>query len=111
MSGVNCLAASGAHGIMTKAAVAAKVERENMMDFLLLVSATSSIFVVRLVFSAIFAGVQWMVLRAFLRILRAMGFSQKRERLVVAITIALFALINLPLAWFVIETFFDPRSL
>jgi predicted MPP superfamily phosphohydrolase len=81
-----------------------------MTKFLLLVSATSSIFIVRLIASVILIGVQWVVLRAFLRILRSMGFSEKREKRAVRLVAALFALINAPLLWFVIETFVSPRS-
>ena len=81
-----------------------------MTNLLLLVSATSSIFIVRVVGSMIFVAVQWVVLRAFTRILRSMGFSERREKRAVAIMLALFALINAPLVWFIIETFISPRS-
>jgi predicted MPP superfamily phosphohydrolase len=81
-----------------------------MTNLLLLVSATSSIFIVRVIASVIFVAVQWVVLRAFTRILRSMGFSERREKLAVAIALALFALINAPLLWFIIETFISPRS-
>ena len=81
-----------------------------MTKFLLLVSATSSIFIVRVIASAIFVAVQWAVLRAFLRILRSMGLTERREKLAVTVVLALFALINVPLIWFIIETFISPRS-
>lgn len=81
-----------------------------MTKFLLLVSATSSIFIVRVIASMIFVAVQWVVLRAFLRILRSMGFSERKEKLAVGIALALFALVNAPLLWFIIETFVSPRS-
>jgi predicted MPP superfamily phosphohydrolase len=81
-----------------------------MTKFLLLVSATSSIFIVRVIASAIFVGVQWVVLRAFLRILRSVGLGEQREKLAVGSAVGLFALVNAPLLWFVIETFVSPRS-
>ncbi|HJQ22562.1 MAG TPA: metallophosphoesterase [Blastocatellia bacterium] len=81
-----------------------------MTKFLLLVSATSSIFIVRIIASAIFVAVQWAVLRAFLRILRSMGLTERREKLAVTTALALFAFINLPLIWFIVETFISPRS-
>src|SRR5205085_8189188 len=59
-----------------------------MTKFLLLVSATSSIFIVRVIASVIFVAVQWVVLRAFLRILRSMGFSERREKLAVTLALA-----------------------
>ncbi|HKP12378.1 MAG TPA: metallophosphoesterase, partial [Blastocatellia bacterium] len=43
-------------------------------------------------------------------ILRAMGLGERREKMAVAIALALFAVINAPLAWFVVETFVSPRS-
>src|SRR5437762_3249753 len=82
-----------------------------MTNLLLLVSATSSIFIVRVIASIIFVTVQWVVLRAFLRILRSLGFSESREKLAVGIAVGLFALINLPLLWFIIETVVSPRAL
>lgn len=81
-----------------------------MTEFLLLVSATSSIFIVRVIAALIFVSVQWVVLRAFLRILRSMGFTERREKLAVATALALFAFINAPLLWFIAETFISPRS-
>src|SRR5581483_9435850 len=81
-----------------------------MTKFLLLVSATSSIFIVRVFASAIFVAVQWAVLRAFLRILRSMGLTEGREKLAVTVVLALFALINGPLIWFIVETFISPRT-
>src|SRR5436853_6847221 len=82
-----------------------------MTKFLLLVSATSSIFIVRIVASLIFVAVRWVVLRAFLRILRSMGLDARREKLAVATALALFALINLPLVWFFAESFISLRSI
>src|SRR5438128_1227573 len=81
-----------------------------MTDLLLLASATSSIVIVRVIASVLFAAVQWVVLRAFLRILRSMGLSERREKAAVTAVFVLFALLNLPLVWFVVETFFSPRT-
>ena len=81
-----------------------------MTELLLLVSATSSIFIVRAIASAVFVAVQWVVLRAFLRIMRSMGFDERREKTAIVITLTLFALINLPLVWFIVETVIRPRS-
>src|SRR3982751_248653 len=81
-----------------------------MTEFLLLVSATFSIFIVRVIAALIFVAVQLVVLRAFLRILRSMGFTERREKLAVATALALFAFINAPLLWFIGETFISPRS-
>ena len=82
-----------------------------MTKVMLLVSATSSIFFVRILGSVILAGIQLVVLRAFLRVLRSMGFSEKREKLAVFLGIVSFALINAPLLGFIVETFIHPRSL
>jgi predicted MPP superfamily phosphohydrolase len=81
-----------------------------MKDLLLLASALSSILIVRIIASAIFAAVQWVVLRAFLRILRSMGLSERREKAAVTAAIILFAVINLPLVWFIVETIISPRA-
>ncbi|MFL6215196.1 MAG: metallophosphoesterase [Blastocatellia bacterium] len=81
-----------------------------MTEFLLLASAASSILIVRVIASAIFAAVQWVVLRAFLRILRSMGFNERREKVAVTAAFVSFALINLPLIWFIVETFISPRA-
>src|SRR5689334_8964352 len=84
---------------------------EIMKDLLLLASAISSVLIVRIIASAIFAAVQWVVLRAFLRILRAMGLSRRRGKLAVTAALIHFAIINLPLVWFIIETLVSPRTL
>jgi predicted MPP superfamily phosphohydrolase len=94
---------------MIKAAVVAG-RAKTMTKLLLLVSATSSIFIVRVMATVIFVALQWVVLRAFLRILRSMGLAERREKLAVAVAVALFALINAPLVWFIAETFISPRS-
>jgi predicted MPP superfamily phosphohydrolase len=81
-----------------------------MTELLLLVSAAFSIVIARVIVSVVFALVQWVVLRAFLRILHSLALGERREKAAATIVFVLFAVINLPLVWFVIETFISPRT-
>ncbi|HKP88309.1 MAG TPA: metallophosphoesterase [Blastocatellia bacterium] len=77
---------------------------------LALVSSTAKIVILRLVVSVIFVGVQFYVLRAFLRIIRSLGLERGKEKLAIALALIFIALINAPLAGFIVEGFISPRS-
>src|SRR5690242_2159262 len=81
-----------------------------MTELLLLASATFSIVIARVIVAVAFAAVQWVVLRAFLRILHSLGLGERREKAAATAVFVLFAALNLPLVWFAAETFISPRT-
>ena len=81
-----------------------------MEKLLALISSTFAIVAVRLFVSLLFVAVQLYVFRAFLRIIRSLGLGPRREKSVISITAAFMAIINAPLAGFIIEGLIRPRS-
>jgi predicted MPP superfamily phosphohydrolase len=81
-----------------------------MEKLLALISSTFAIVAVRLFVSLLFVAVQLYVLRAFLRIIRSLGLGPRREKFVISTPVVFIAIINAPLAWFIIEGLISPRS-
>lgn len=81
-----------------------------MEILLILISSTIKVIAVRFIISLLFLGVQLYVLRAFLRIIRSLGFERGKEKLLIAIAVIFIVIINAPLIGFIIEGFVSPRS-
>lgn len=65
---------------------------------------------VRSILSVLLVAVQLYVLRGALRALRSMQLSARGERLTVTSAIAVIIVVNLPLVYFIVEGFLNPRQ-
>jgi uncharacterized protein len=65
---------------------------------------------VRLIVAGLLIAIQWYVLRAFLRISRSLELEKSKERAVSIAAISLIALMNVPLAAFIVESIVNPRT-
>ena len=65
---------------------------------------------VRLIGALLLIAIQWYVLRAFLRIIRSLELEKGKERIFAAAVVILIALMNVPLAAFVVESVVNPRT-
>ena len=64
-----------------------------------------------MVFALLLVAVQLYVLRAILRIIRSMQLTRKKEKLLTAGAVAFLVIVNLPLAFFIVEGLVSPREL
>jgi len=64
----------------------------------------------RLVVALLLIGVQWYVLRAFLRIIRSLELERRKQRVFTIAATAMVVLMNAPLAAFIIESVINPRA-
>ncbi len=64
----------------------------------------------RTAFALLLVAVQLYVLRAMLRIIRAMELNRRREKLLTAAAVGFLVIVNLPLGLFIIEGLVSPRS-
>ena len=80
-------------------------------QLLALADRTLLIIGARTVFALLLVAVQLYVLRAMLRIIRAMQLEARKEKLLTAAAVAFLAGVNLPLAFFVVEGFIKPTGL
>lgn len=64
----------------------------------------------RLIGALLLLAIQWYVLRAFLRIIRSLELEKSKERTFNIAAIVLIALMNLPLAAFIVESVVNPRT-
>lgn len=65
----------------------------------------------RIVFSLLLVAVQLYVLRAMVRMVRSMLLSKSKEKALITIAVVFITLVNLPLAFFVVESVVRPREL
>ena len=65
----------------------------------------------RMLFALLLVAVQSYVLRAMLRIIRALQLGHKKEKLLTTAAVVLLVIVNLPLALFIVESLFRPREL
>src|SRR5437588_5348682 len=81
--------------------------------FNLLLQADRTLLLVggRLLFALLLAAVQLYVLRAMLQIVRSMQLHGDRERTLTSVAIGIAVGVNLPLAYFIIESFLSPHRL
>lgn len=64
-----------------------------------------------MLFALLLVAVQSYVLRAMLRIIRAMQLGQKKEKLLITAAVFFLVIVNLPLALFIVESLVRPRQL
>lgn len=64
----------------------------------------------RLTFSALLLFIQFYVLRAIIRFIRSLEIDKRKEKTLIALAIILVALVNLPLAAFIVESILRPTQ-
>lgn len=79
-------------------------------QLLALADRTLLIIGARTVFALLLVAVQLYVLRAMRRIIGSMQLEPRKERLVTTGAVAFLAIMNLPLAFFIVEGLFTPRG-
>jgi predicted MPP superfamily phosphohydrolase len=62
----------------------------------------------RLLFAALLLFVQYYFIRAVLRTVKSLEIEKRKERYLISTVTIIFALANIPLAWFIIESLFTP---
>jgi hypothetical protein len=82
-----------------------------MTQLLMLADRTLLLIGARTVFALLLVAVQLYVLRAMLRIIRSVQFSRRKEKHLTSGAVALLVIVNLPLAFFIVESLVSPRAL
>ena len=78
---------------------------------LALVARTLLLIAARTVLGMLLVAVQLYVFRAMVRIISSMELERRKEKLLTAAAAAFLVIVNLPLAFFVVEGFINPRGL
>lgn len=74
------------------------------------ISQTIYTAVARLVFAALLVFVQYYVLRAARRTAQSLEMEKRKERTLISAIVVIFAIANIPLAWFIVESLFSPQK-
>jgi len=82
-----------------------------MLELLMLADRTLLLIGARLLFALLLVAVQLYVLRAILRIIRSMQFSHTKERILTSSAFVFLVIVNLPLAFFIVESVIRPHEL
>ena len=82
-----------------------------LTQFLALADRILALIVARTVFAFLLVAVQAYVLLSVVRIVRSMQLDPKKERTLISVATALLVIINLPLAFFIVEGVITPREL